>query len=296
MRRSTLHLYIILFILLLLSYYAYSRQIINISSGIEGYRNKNIFNFHCRFHYGDNIINLKFFYNISRILKENNIMINYYYDNNQIKNVNELERYVDKDTLTLRFISEVPSDSVDLWMGTDINGINHGDFDVYFKEFYMRILKTLHLEDKGIDVSLYQNEEYLLNIYNNLDNKYKNLDILVLNSQPQSGQFVYNKDTMDAMCKTLSTKYKIATSTCVDDSISCTMRDNLTIQDIGAISTHAKYIVAVYSGPLIACFNKSTKEHVKKWVFLTHAPIKHVEIDYALSANVEGVEQIIEGE
>ena len=296
MRRATIRwcTSIILIGLIIYSIYYLNQPVSYIVK--EGYQVKNIFHFHCRFHYGDNIVNLKFFYNISSILKENNIMIRYYYDTQQIKNSIELERYVDKETLTLLPLSDRPPDSVELWMGTDINGINHGDFDVYFREFYTRILSTLHLENKGIDVSLYQKEDYLLDIYESLDSKYKDLYILILNSETQSGQLSYNKDTMDAMSKTLASKYKVATSTCVDDSINCTMRDNLTIQDIGAISTHAKYIVAVYSGPLIACFNTYSKDHIKKWIFLVKNPIKMKEINYMLFDSVENVPSTIEEE
>ena len=51
-----------------------------------------IFNFHCGYHYGDNMLNLKFLYCISDYLKNNQITINYYYDDAYIKNLDELER------------------------------------------------------------------------------------------------------------------------------------------------------------------------------------------------------------
>jgi len=263
----------------------------------ESYSEKRVVHFHCRFHYGDNIANLKFFYDIAAKLKENNVMVYYYYDNNQNKNEIEFTRYIDRDTLTLRLLSERPENSVELWMGMDIDGVSHGDFDVYFPKFYTRILMAMNMQGQGIDVSLYQKEDYLLDVYERLDAKYKDLDILVLNSQPYSGQFAsYNPDTMNAMCRKLATKYKIATSTHVDDSIPCTMRDGLAIQDIGAISTHAKYVVGVFSGPLTACFNQYSKEHVKKWIFFLSNPLKLIEIDNILLDNVEGVYNIIEEE
>jgi len=295
MRRSNLrHLYSIIFIICI-GYLLYLHNNTYAQYTVEGYQEKKAYHFFCRFHYGDNIANLKFFYDISEKLKENNIMVYYYYDNQYIKNRIELERYVDKETLTLGLLSEKPTDSVELWMGMDIDGINHVDFDVYFRKFYTRILSTMHLENSGIDVSLYQKEEYLLDIYEKLDDKYKNIDILVINAEPQSGQFAYNKDAIDAMCRKLASKYTITTTTCVDDSIPCTMRDKLTLQDIGAISTHAKYIVAVFSGPLTACFNQYTKDYVKKWILLIQHPIKLTEIDNILVNNVDGVYNIIEG-
>lgn len=294
MKRGNLRLYSICLIVICAILYIYLYEKGYSTKNTEGYEEKKLFHFVCKFHYGDNILNLKFFYNISSILKENNIMIHYYYDNNQIKNRVELDRYVDKETLRLDVLSNCPSNAVELWMGMDINGISHADFDVYFRHFYTQILQALHLEDKGIDVSLYQKEDYLLSIYSGLDDSFKNIDVLVLNSEPQSGQFLYNKDEMDQICKKLSKKYKIVTSSPVDETIPCTMRSGLAIQDIGAISTHTKYIVAVYSGPITGCFNQYSKEHIKKWIFLLRNPMKHIEIDNVLLDNVGPIEGIID--
>jgi hypothetical protein len=289
--KKRIRFFIILCIIICSIYIVYSIS----NPGIEeAYSEKKSAHFHCGFHYGDNIVNLKFFYAISKKLKENNIMIQYYYDNNQNKNANEFKRYIDDETVSLRLISEVPPESIELWMGRDIDGVGHVDFDVYFPKFYTRILTALNLQDQGIDVSLYQKEDYLLDIYTRLDDKYKDLDILILNSQPHSGQFAtYNVDSMNALCRRLATKYKIATSTYVDDSIPCTFTDGLAIQDIGAISTHAKAIVAVFSGPITACFNQYTKEHVKKWILLLSHPIKFAEINVVLVDNVDAVDSVI---
>lgn len=290
--KKNIRFFILLCIGIYILYFLYS---VSNTSMEEAYSEKKSIHFHNRFHYGDNIANLKFFYNISQKLKENNIMIHYYYDNNQNKNKVEFQRYVDPDTLTLRLISETPPESIELWMGMDIDGVGHVDFDLYFPKFYTYILTTLKLQDQGIDVSLYQKEEYLLDIYNRLDDKYKDLDILILNSQPHSGQFAtYNMDTMNAMCRRLATKYKISTSTYVDESIPCTFTDGLTIQDIGAISTHAKVIVAVFSGPIIGCFNQYTKSHVKKWILLLSHPIKFAEINTTIVDNVDAVDSVLE--
>jgi hypothetical protein len=40
-------------------------------------------------------MNIKFFFNISKYLKKNNILIHYFYNAKYIKNVDELKRYVD---------------------------------------------------------------------------------------------------------------------------------------------------------------------------------------------------------
>ena len=139
--------------------------------------------------------------------------------------------------------------------------------------------KDMGLE--GVDTSLFQEEPYLKDIYEKLDSKFKNLDILIINAVPMSGQIAYNKDKFNEMCVKLASKHKVATTTPVDghDSIPCTMRDKLMLQDIGAVSTHAKHIIATHSGPLIPCFNAETKRHVKKWIIFADNHAFHSEIN-----------------
>jgi hypothetical protein len=109
--------------------------------------------------------------------------------------------------------------------------------------------------------------------------KYKDLDILIINAVPQSAQLIYHKETFNAMCKKLNGMYTIATTFPVDDTIKCTMNDGLMLKDIGAISTHAKCIIAIHTGPLTACFNSDTQKSVKKWILFTNEGVTHEEIN-----------------
>ena len=225
--------------------------------------------FYCSFHLGDHILNLKFFFNISNVLKEHGIKVTYLYNPSEIQNPDELKRYANPDTLVLDILHTPPEGAIQLWMGVPINGIQYNNFDEYYNEFYKMILDKLGLANLGIDTSLYQKEPYLEDIYNKFDDKFKNLDVLIINAEPKTYQTVYNKDIFDKMCIMLSEKkYKIATTSPVtnNDSIPCTMKDNMLLQDIGAISTHAKFIIAVHSGPLTPCFNYAAKQNVKKWL------------------------------
>jgi len=179
-----------------------------------------------------------------------------------------------------------PPDAIQLWMGESVPDPTQPDgkrayvpaIDTYFKIFYQEILKKMNLDQKGIDTSLFQKEDYLNDIYNKLDPKFKDLDVLIINGQPQSGQFAYDAGKMDAMCTRLASKYKVATTSPVNDSIVCTMKDGLKLQDIGAISTHAKYIVGILTGPFTPCFNKQAKEYVQKWYILYNGDISFDEI------------------
>jgi len=226
------------------------------------------YHFYNRFHYGDNILNLKFFYDISKILKDNNILIHYYYDEGYCKNKNELERYVNSDTLILHPIAEKPEAAIELWMGNNIDTTSSENFDMYYAAFYKEILKHLGLDTQNIDTSLYQDEPYLDELYDRLDPKYKNIDILILNCPPASGQYNYNKEQFDKSCIELSKKYKVVTTCYVSDTMPSTINDKLTMQDIGAISTRAKYIISANSGPFVSCLNLKTKSTVKHWFIL----------------------------
>ena len=245
-----------------------------------------VFHFYNRFHLGDNILNLKFFFNISDIMKLNGITIYYYYDDSYKNNKRgELERFVNKDTLNLCSIKDKPADAIELWMGNPIDGYDYLVLDTFFDAFYKKILKTIGLEGKNISTSLYQPEPYLQDIYNNLDDKYKNLDILVINAEPQSGQFQYDKESFNNMCISLHKKYNIATTSPVNDDIKCTMKDNLMLKDIGAISTHVKYILGVHSGPVTACFNSDTNNNVKKWILFVSNNTRHADPKFVILNN-----------
>jgi len=248
--------------------------------------------FYNEHHYGDNILNLKFLYNISS--KLTNRKINYYYQDTYNKK-KELDRYVNKDIVQLLPLRSKPADAIHLWMGNDIGSVICTDFERYYELFYKNILSTLAI-NADIDTSLYQPEPYLEDIYKGLNPKFHDLDVLIINSHPQSGQFkIYDKAPIDNMCIRLQGKYKIATTTPVNDAISCTMRDGLSLQDIGAVSTHAKYIIAVFSGPITACFNSSTKKHVKRWFILTTDPYIFTQIDCVLVARMEQLANIENG-
>lgn len=255
----------------------------------------NRFNFYNSYHLGDQLFNLKFFFNIHDHLEKESITINYYYPLNT--DHKELERYTKSNVVTLIPIHSnqfdtIPNPKYSLWMGDTKNGENYDNiFDKYYMEYYKEILKILKLDNIKICCSLYQPEDYLIDIYNNLNikhcDKYKDIDILILNNLPCSAQFNYNKREFDDLCCYLNNTFKVAVCSYVNDSIPCTMLDNLTIQDIGAISTRSKYIIAVFSGPLTGCFNSLSKMYVKKWFFL-HRFEKMIpsEIDCVHSSNL----------
>jgi hypothetical protein len=150
----------------------------------------------------------------------------------------------------------------------------------------------LGLSNEGINTSLYQPEAYLEDIYQKLDNKFKDLDVLVINANSNSLLMSIDHNYFNTLSDNLSKKFKIATTVAVNDTIPSTIRDGLTIQDIGAISTHAKYIVSVYTGPLTACFTEATKKSVKKWFIFVNNPTTFEEINTLLISNFSDISQV----
>ena len=251
------------------------------------------FHFYNRFHYGDHILNLKFLYNISNILKEKNILVHYYYDTEYIKNRDELDRYVNSETVTLHPLQEKPPTAIELWMANPIDGTDLNDFERYYNLLYKKILHHLGLQDVSIDTSLFQKEDYLLNIYNNLDSKFKDVDVLIINAEPKSNQFDYDKVKMDELCIKLAKEFKVVTTVEVNSSIPSTLKSGLKMQDIGAISTHAKYIIAVFTGPTKSCLNIHAKNHVKKWFMFDKRDYRFNSIPYTMIHSMDEIDKIV---
>jgi hypothetical protein len=162
----------------------------------------------------------------------------------------------------------------------------------YFNKFYIKMLNILGMSDMNIDTSLYQDEKYLLDVYKKLNEthgeKYKNVDILILNSNPKSSQLLaFNTTKMNEMCMLLRNNYKIVTTEPVDDAITSTIRDGLTMRDIGAISTSVKYIIAVHSGPFVPCYNLYTKNNVKKVILLVDGGWQFKEMNVECISNMD---------
>jgi hypothetical protein len=98
---------------------------------------------------------------------------------------------------------------------------------------------------------------------------------LIINSEPRSRQFRYNKHLVERFCNAVhDLPLRVVVTTPVDGLRPCTWDDGLNIQDIGAISTHAKFVVGILSGPMTACFNATTIANVTK-LFLLCSPIYH---------------------
>lgn len=222
---------------------------------------------HNEHHLGDNIFNMILFYNIKDYIENNNILINYYC---QSIYFNQVIEFIPSKNINLFSIDEKPKKSLQLWINNKYFIYNHdnGDnkkisFNSFYKIFFNIVLSKLKIPIK-LKKFTYKDEDLLIR-YEMLNEKYKNIDILILNSQPLSDQYNYNKTEWDNYIILLNTKYKIVTTTKVNNNILCTMDDNLTIKNIAAISTNVKVVIAINSGVVPGLLNYYTLTNIKQF-------------------------------
>ena len=243
------------------------------TKNVEGFENDTIINIYNDFHLGDCIFVMIYLINCKQYIIDNNIKINFYVNKDYIKQLNE---FIFSENINLYDITLKPNDSINTWIASENYEYNHTSnyiniprnkqpaFNDFLATFYSNVGKQFNLP--SINNFIYEDEDLLIR-YEKLNEKYKNLDILIINSEPLSGQHNYNKDEWDKFIYELSSKYKIITTNKVDN-ILCSRDDNLSIKDIAAISTNVDYVIAINTGPIVSLFNKYTMERVKQWFIL----------------------------
>jgi hypothetical protein len=226
-----------------------------------------IYYIHNEYHLGDNIFNMILFYNTKDYIENNNILINYYC---QSRYLNQVVEFVPSKNIHLFSIDKKPKKSLELWINNKYFLYNHDNkenhkisFNKFYINFFNIALNKLRIPIK-LNKFVYTDKDLLIR-YEMLNEKYKNIDILVLNSQPLSEQYNYNKTEWDNYIILLNKKYKIATTTKVNENVLCTMDDNLTIKNIAAVSTNVKVVIAINSGVVPGLLNYYTLTSVKQF-------------------------------
>jgi len=222
-----------------------------------------IYHLHNSYHLGDNVFNFILFYILKPFIENNNIKIYYYAKKEYLP---QLKDFLCSKNIYLYALENKPNSSIELWVNNELFNYRHVsqalpiNFNLYYINFFNKVLQNLNF--KVNITQLYYGDKNLIDRYNNLDVKFKHIDILVINSQPLSGQYNYNKEQWDNYIINLNNYFRILTTTKVNDLI-CTADDNLFIKDIAAISTHVKVVIAINSGVLPALLNTLTLQNVK---------------------------------
>ena len=229
-----------------------------------------VLNIHNDYHLGDHIFNMIFFSKIKQFLKRRNIHIRYYCLPEYLRQVIEFKS---SNNVQIFPLSQKPPNSFHMWIENSniyttysrvLDKYGKVRYNFFFIKFFNCILRDIFKSSIRLKKFYYQDVN-LLHRYEKMDDKFKNVDILFLNSQPRSGQYDYKKKEWDNYIRSLHGKYKIVTTSHVEDYIPCTMHHDLTVKNIAAISTHAKIIIAVDSGVVPGLLNIYTLKNVRRF-------------------------------
>ena len=197
-------------------------------------------------HLGDNIINFIFFYQIKEYIESNNIIILYRCHQQYHRNLSELNCSKNIIILPWENIGYI------LWQRT-VYEICKPGFSI---EDILCLMFNVFLINHNIPIQVdkfeYKDDD-LFKRFDKLDDKYKNIDILIINSTPLSGQLKYDKNEWNEFIINLSKKYKIVTSETVNENI--LSAQHLSVKDVAAIATNVKNIIAIHTGPSIPLHN-----------------------------------------
>ena len=225
--------------------------------------NKNYFLYN-DFHLGDNVFNMIFFHIIKKYIEDNNMKIYYYCNDCYLKQIRE---FIPTKNIYVSSIKFKPPFSIQLWINNNFFNYTHDkqkkpcNYNKYYISFFNNVIYKLNLNIKINN--FFYNDHNLIERYELLDDKYKKIDILILNSLPLSNQYNYVKNDWDDYINSIKNLFKICTTTKIND-ILCTEDDNLTIKNIASISTNSKIIIAVNSGVLPGLLNEITLKNAKK--------------------------------
>jgi len=221
----------------------------------------NIINIYNEYHLGDNIFSFILFYNIKNYIENNNIIINYYCLSQYHKQLLEF-----KCTNNVNLLSLTEPIGINLWIGNTDYPINYYNnnksFNLFYVDFFNQFLLQQNLEIK-IDNLEYTDTDLLIR-YDNLDNKYKNINVLIINSDPQSLQYHKNEDEWNEFIINMNNKYNIVTTKKVSNLL-CTLDNDLTIKDIASISINCDIIIAINTGIVPALLNTYTLNKINNF-------------------------------
>lgn len=223
---------------------------------------------------GDSVFNIILFKLIEKHIIENNILIYYFVKPDYIY---QLSQFINNGLIKhikIYSLDKKPHCSIELWINNPWfgctfsnakrNSQNMLDYNDFYLNFFNHVLHKLSI-NASIRHSILYSDNDLPSRINQIPDKYKSVDILILNSQPCSWQYNYNKSVWDRHITHLNSEFKIVTTTKVNDDVLCTFDEPLSIKDIAALSTCAKVIIAINSGVLPGLLNVHTMASVKQF-------------------------------
>lgn len=235
-----------------------------------------------KYHLGDQVFNILFFNKISGYLKKRGLKVEYYMERVYIKQVREFVK--DEEVILLHGLDKKPEWALEAWINNREIVKNFElqtkiGFDSYYIYFFQRLCEKMGLDYVVMDLKC--NDLDFEKRWNRMilqKPEIQELDILIINSEPLSGQYRVDRVSWNLFISYLHHKYKIITTLKVQ-GISCTMDENWTIKDIASISTKVKYIISINTGPFVGCYNEETLNHIQHiYVFVNNLHFDHPKI------------------
>lgn len=231
----------------------------------------NILHFHGNHNLGDIMFNFIVFYNIKNFIKSKNTTIYFYM---RSEHIHQMKDFKPIKNMKIFDISKKPANSIELWDCNDYifekNGKKNDNSiifsglpqNIYYIKYFNNKLKHLNIP---ITITNFSYEDAdILKRYDNLNDKYKNIDILFINSDAMSGQYTYDNLEWEGIIKFLNNNFKIVTTKKISN-ILCTRDDNLRIKDIAAISIKVKVVISINTGVFTPLLNVYTLKNVNKF-------------------------------
>lgn len=245
-------------------------------------------------HYGDLFFNVFYFNFIKDYCKKNKIYIVY--------SLNKCHHLLIKSACTNEnlILKSISMDGINLINTNNLFKNNYEDkikglkyLDILLRDFYNEVSKYYSID---YEIKIFLNNDDTLEIqYKNLikkyGDKYDNIDILFINSIPNSGQYNYNvQEWNDFISFMKKIGLKVVTTYKVKD-ITCTLDDKLSLNDIGVISIKSKIIIAINTGPLIPCLNTKTMENIKNLYLFDRNNLSYNKVTYCANNSINIIDK-----
>jgi len=228
------------------------------------------------YHLGDCVYSIIYLKNIYNYIETHNITIYFYCLNEYLDQVQDFNN---SKNVIIQSTDNIPKNVhiYDLWIGShtyeynwwnSFNSSEYKSYDTFFCKYYNQISQILGIPviiEKFIyyDNDLIDRCKSINSLHNNY---YANIDFLINNGYPRSGQLDYDVNQWNEFIIELSKKTNVVTTQKVP-GIKCTRDFDLKVKDIAAISLEAKNIIAIESGVISGFYNVYVTEDPTKTVY-----------------------------
>lgn len=208
-----------------------------------------IINVRSRFGLGDSLIDFIFFSQIAKYIEQHNIHINY---RCKVSHHSNLKLFNSSNNIHILPYTKV---GYELWQGTE--PIYSGKYvEDLLCNMFNKFLK-IHNIPIILDTFEYKDSDLLIK---NIDIEPINIDTLIINSSPTSGQFIHDKNELNNFIIELSKSRNVVVTEYLNDSI--TSLHNKSVRTIAEVAKNAKTIIAINTGPSLGLYNSEILDKV----------------------------------